>query len=125
MYRRGEAATPVTYVWLKAKGKDFEKRLAGLQESGAVYRMTYPGGDGDETGLVFEQGAGGGRRREYKVLKFEFRFTENKAEGRVHIGLAPSSKETMRTLNRLVKEGFAVRDLFVSDEVSALLERPL
>lgn len=124
MYRNGDSATPVTYVWLKAKDKSFEKQLAKLQESGALYQMTYPDDDGEEARLVFEQQpVNEGQRREYRVLKFEFQFTENAAEGKVHIYLAPSSKETMNTLNRLAREGFAVRDLFVSNEVGVILER--
>lgn len=125
MYRNGDPATPVTYVWLKAKDKSFEKQLSRLQESGAFYRMTYPDDDGEEARLVFEQQpVDEGQRREYKVLKFEFQSVANAAEGKVHLDLAPSSKDTMKMLNRLVKEGFAVRDLFVSDEVSVILERP-
>jgi len=41
----------------------------------------------------------------------------------VHIDLTPSSKETMKMLNSLAKDGFLVKDLFVSDKVSVLLER--
>lgn len=124
MYRHSEAATPITYVWLKTQDKSFEKQLAKLQESGAVYRMIYPDIDGEESGLVFEQNPiNAGPQREYKVLKLKFDFVENGSEKKVHISLAPQSKETMKKLNELVKERYTVRDLFVSDEVSVLLER--
>jgi hypothetical protein len=86
-----------------------------------------------ENQLVFEQGAvGNGQRREYKVLKFEFQIGEllklkNGAENKVQIELAPSSKEAMAVFKTLVKKGFVVRDLFVSDNIwkriSVLLER--
>jgi len=35
----------------------------------------------------------------------------------------PVAKETMETVNKLAREGFVVRDLFLSDKVSVLLER--
>jgi hypothetical protein len=68
------------------------------------------------------------KRCQYKVLKVDFQETENFAAQRIDFDLAPSSKETMKMFNRLVKEGFAVRDLFVSDPLytksaSILLER--
>ena len=74
MYRDSADASPVSYIWLEAGKMDFEKQLAKLQQQGAVYRMTYPSISGHEDQLVFEQSAvDDGKRREYKVLKFEFR----------------------------------------------------
>jgi hypothetical protein len=121
MYRRRDD-TSFSYVWVDAKGKSFEKQLARLQSRGAVYLSTYE----KEDKLVFEQrAADDGRRREYKVLKFEFQFEEGgTGQRKVRVDLAPSGKEALNTLDRLVKEGFAVRDLFYSDEVSVILERP-
>jgi hypothetical protein len=129
MYRRRDTTAPVSYIWLDSrKKKSFEQDLARLQDSGGIYRttLTY---DGDERTLIFEQPATDvSKRREYKVLKVEFQETENFADQRVDIDLAPSSKEKIKTLNSLVKEGFAVRDLFNFDpgwtkKASVLLER--
>jgi len=126
MYRRTNRDTPVTYIWLDAKKKDFENQLAKLQESGASYRMTYPNRQGDKEKLIFEQRLiDNGERREYKVLKFQFQETENAAQNKVQIDLTPVSKETVKLMNSLVAKGFIVRDLFVSDKVSVLLERTL
>jgi hypothetical protein len=128
MYRYRDNAIPATYVWLDAKKKDFEKRLAQLQGRGAIYRTTYPNGDGREDKLIFEQRVvDDGTRREYKVLKFELFDTEDAAEKKVHTDLIPASKETLKMLNRLAKEGFVVRDLFDSDsnKFDVLLERTL
>src|SRR5262245_16598036 len=129
MYRNRDATAPVSYIWLDAKRKSFEQELARLQESGAIYRMTY----GDLDRLIFEQPAADvSKRREYKVLKIQFQETKNFADQKVDIDLTPSSKETIKTLNSLVKEGFSVRDLFKSDPyaqthdaliVSVLFER--
>jgi hypothetical protein len=91
--------------------------------------MTYPDGAGDEYTLIFEQpSVDPGKPREYRVLKVGFQETENFEDQRMDIDLTPSSKETIITLNSLVKEGFVVRDLFVSDDLAAkrasiLLER--
>lgn len=124
MYRNKDNATPITYFWVKAKGKALEENLATLQKSGAVYRMIYRDDHDSGHRLVFEQKKGGdGSRHDYRVLKFEFQFTENAKEKRVYVDLTPSSKETIKTLNRLAMEGFVVRDLFLSDKVSVLLER--
>lgn len=123
MYRNRETTTPVSYIWLDAKN-NFDKQLAQLQASGAVYRMTYPDKRGKENKLIFEQSIIiGGNRREYRVLKFKFQEVEKAAEGKVQIELAPSSKEAVKELNRLAKEGYKVRDVFLANEVSVLLER--
>jgi hypothetical protein len=117
MSRQGESAAPVTYVWLKTKDKSFEKQLAKLQAGGAAYRMVYPDRDGDETKLVFEQKPVDDRqRREYRVLRLELHSAADSAEKKVRTDLAPSSKETMRAFDQLVKEGFDVRALFISGD---------
>ncbi len=133
MYRPGQAATPLTYISLKARDKRFDEQLAKLQESGAIYRMTYVGDSGVEDQLMFEQGpVADGQRHEYKVLNLEFQVTEDlplrqAAQKEVRVDLTAASKETMKLLNSLANEGFVVRDLFVSDivssKVSVLLER--
>ena len=130
MYRHRDNTAPVSYIWLDgAKKKSFEQELARLQDSGAIYRMPYPNYYGSERTLIFEQpSVDVSKRREYKVLKIELQETENFADQKVDIDLAPSSKETIKTLSSLVKDGFAVRDLFVSDtdrayKASVLSER--
>jgi len=124
LYRHSDTATPVSYVWVDAKKKDFEKRLNLLQTQGAVYRMTYPNRQGTENQLIFMTSSiENGERREYKVLKFDFEETLGSSDQKVHIDLTPESKETMKLLNNLAKDGFVVRDLFLSDKISVLLER--
>ena len=127
MYRSGPTATPLTYISLKVRDKRFGEQLAKLQETGAVYRMTYTGDSGIEDQLMFEQGpVGEGKRREYKVLRFDFEMVQG-PNSEVRVDLTPSAKETMKLLNTLAVEGFVVRDLFVSESVSnnvsVLLER--
>ena len=114
--RNRNTTAPVSYIWLYARKKSFEQELARLQDSGAIYRMTYPEFRGNgENILIFEQPAADvSKRREYKVLKLEFQETENFTDQKVGIDLTPSSKETIKTLNSLVNEGFAVLDLFNS-----------
>jgi hypothetical protein len=133
MYRRGQTTTPLTYISLKVADKHFDEQLAKLQETGAIYRMTYIGDSGIEDQLMFEQGpVATDQRYEYKVLNLEFQIVEDVALGQggqpgVRIELTPSSTETMKLLNSLAKEGFVVRDLFIPKElmttVSVLLER--
>jgi hypothetical protein len=135
MARRKGETRPTSYIWLDATKKDFAKRLAQIQEQGAVYLTTYPDQHGEEKSLIFElPSIGNSTHREYKILKFEIQTTENIAEQKLYSDLTPVSKETLKTLNQLAREGFEARDLFISDEyvfsknfrlekVSVLLER--
>jgi len=129
MCRGSNTAPPLSYVWLFAPSKNFEQELARLQDKGAIFWMIHPDSDTNKFTLVFEQPTiGGGGRREYKVLGFELQETENVEQKRVNTDLTPASKENLKALNRLVKEGFEVRDLFDLSNASAtkvgvLLER--
>ena len=115
MYRRPGATAQLGYVWLKSSSKDFEKELARLQESGAVFRASYPDSNGTRKTLIFEQGAGDGARREYRVLRFEIQTRGNTAEQILAAQLAAASAETQKELNRLAAEGFVVLALFDAD----------
>jgi regulator of replication initiation timing len=59
------------------------------------------------------------------VLKFDFEEVEDSAAKRVNIDLTKPSKETLKALDNLAQEGFAVCDVFLSDKFSVLLERSL
>jgi hypothetical protein len=116
MYRRPGETAPLSYVWLKSSRKELEQEIDRLAESGAVFRATYPNSDGTRRALVFEQGAaGGGPRREYRVLRFELQTSGNTAEHVLETRLGPTSAETQKELNRLAAEGFVVRALFDAD----------
>jgi hypothetical protein len=119
----GEAA-PAEYLWLDAREKSFAQRLAAAQEAGAVYRMTYPDDEWDESRLIFERAlAGDGRRRDYKVFPVELQFDENVAEKKVTTALAPQASAALKEVERLLKDGYVVRDLFWADAPRLLLER--
>jgi hypothetical protein len=122
MYRN-TGSTGFNYVWVDAKKKSFEKQLGRLQAKGAVYVATYE----EEHKLIFERRLpDDGKRHEYRVLKFDFRFEEDGGGNRVRIALAAQGEEALRALRDLVREGFAVRDLFLSEkQVCAILGRPL
>lgn len=125
MYRNSETSSiPVSYIWLRTDKQNFEKELVKLQENGAVYRTTYPTDKGSRNTLIFEQNLNGkGKRAEWRVLSFEFNSVENEAEGKVYVDLTPSSKEAVKMMNQLAKQGFVVRDLFDSGKASVILER--
>lgn len=53
------------------------------------------------------------------VLEFELEDRENVEQKKLGIDLTPESKENLKTLNRLVKEGFEVRDLLDLSNSSA------
>ena len=117
LYRRAGQTAPLGYVWLKSSKKEFERELARLQESGAVFRTTYPDADGARKTLVFEQGpAGEAARREYRVLRFELQTREDASGQFLETSLAPASADAQRELNRLAAEGFAVLALFDADK---------
>ena len=127
LYRPRQPAPTVSYIAVDARKKDFPERLAQLQTEGARYVMGYRGHSesGDKIKLIFEQPAvAEGQRYEYQVLKFDTKeepdpMTPNKVVSK----LTPESVEAMKQLNRLATEGFVVRDLFLSDMTSVLLER--
>lgn len=133
MYRRPNEHEPVAYEWLNAKNKNFEKELARIQASGAIFRLIYRDPyNGNQ--LVFERPANGSARSvEYKALKLTFQLIERprlQDVGKVpiRVDLTPESKETVKLINNLAREGFAVRGLFVSNimssrNVGVLLER--
>lgn len=125
MYRNSETSqVPVSYIWLKANSKNFEKELIKIQGKGATYRTTYPDNKGRKNILIFEQKLkDDGKRSEFRILKFEFEFKENQTEKRVYIDLTPLSKETVKQMNELAKDGFEVKDLFEGKEICLILER--
>jgi len=132
MYRRPDEQSPVSYEWLDAKNKKLEKELARLQESGAVYRMVYRY-QPHSNELVFERPINGSARSsEYRVLKLSFQLENPPIRKDVlvsdpRVDLTPEAKMTVKLLNDLAREGFAVRDLFrpefISNNVLVLLER--
>jgi len=125
MSRAPTNSTSTSYIWLDAKAKDFEKRMVQLQAQGAEYRMTYSEGEGKANKLIFESRSAdiGKTQHEYRVLKFEFNETEIASEKKVRSDLTPESKENVKLMNRLAKEGFVVREVFNSDKGCLLLER--
>lgn len=125
MYRNSiTAQIPVLYVWLKTDKPSYEKDLAKLQEKGAVYRTTYQTDKGTKNTLIFEQKLkDDGKRAEFRILRLKFDSKENQTEKKVYVDLSRDSQEALKTMNQLAQEGFAVRDLFYSDEVSVILER--
>ncbi len=133
MYRAKESTTPTSYVFLQVghrdwmlrrKPKEFEKELARLQQSGAVYSMTYPNVQGDEHRLVFEENAStNGKRREYRLLRFELVTVDDKQAKETTTDMTPEAKTSWAEFNRLVNEGFEARDLFMTDVPCVLLER--
>ena len=132
MYRRPNEQNPVSYVWLNVKNKKLEKELAKLQESGAVYRMLYRYLSYSNE-LVFERPTNGSTRTsEYRVLQLSFQLLDPPIRKGVNVpnarvDLTPEGKETVKLINDLAKQGFVVRDLFISDFISksvgVLLER--
>jgi hypothetical protein len=89
----------------------------------AVYRTTYV--DNQEYyKLVFERNPlDDHRRNEYKVSKFDFEFREDVTASNVSVDLAPASKEQLKMINSLARDGFVVRDLFIAGGYNILLER--
>lgn len=122
MYRPRGASAARSYVWVETDD-GLEERLAQLQAKGAAYLKTYKQDDK----LVFEQGAvSDGERYEYKALRFKFSRAEGASKSHVRVELTSSSEERWAALDRLVGEGFAVRDLFFSGgQVGVVLARRL
>ncbi len=129
MYRRAAAAAPLRYEWLEAKKKNFGKELVKLALQGAQHRAFYTSDkDAWKGWLLFEvPQVADSKRREYKVLQFDFDYTIKDAEGKTYVEFSAKDKETLGAMNKLVKEGYEARELFHSDcgecITSVLLER--
>jgi len=125
MYRHQKETATAAYVWLGARKKNFEKDLAELAALGAIYRATYPNNFGEKETLVFEvPQAAPVKKREYKVLRFDFTAKPN-GDGTLRRVLTPESEENLKTLNQLARENFIVCDVFYTGKVSLLLEREI
>ena len=120
MYRDPTSATPLAYEFLQIKKKDLEKKINALAESGATFRTIYRDQHWAGEKLIFEQKlSGDGNRREFRVLKLQFRLVEDAAgNGRIQL-----AEEVLKAFEDLVSQGFVVRTLFGSDHVGVLLDR--
>ena len=86
--------------------------------------MTYPDKWGEAKYLIFEQtNKNTTVPHEYRVLKLNLQETENIALNQVIAGFTPSSIKTIEEMNRLIDQGFQIRDVFGLVEPKILLER--
>ena len=137
MYRLRGTQQPVSYEWLRPGKKNFGRELKRVEESGALYRMLYIDPWGGYQ-LVFEREADNTRqRREYKTLTLSFQLLNadrikesqhlKQRRPEPQLDLTPESRQTLELINNLSKEGFVVRDVFItsirSKSVGVLLER--
>jgi hypothetical protein len=124
MYRNSETREPLSYVWLNASKKDFDKQLAKVQAAGAAFRMTYPDGWGEAKYLIFEQPIGKrAETHEYRVIKLSLQRTEDAALNQVLTTFTASSIKAIEEMNYLIKQGFRIRGVFGMIEPKILLER--
>jgi hypothetical protein len=127
--REKESAAPVAYVWLDVTKKNFRQQLAQLQAQGARYLLPYPIKYGDKCTLIFEQPLTPGNIWwEYKTLNFIKEEMPHKAEERTDFAWSATSRENLKIMQQLVKEGFEARTLFDPDKsrngnATVLLER--
>ncbi len=114
MYQNSETVQNlVSYIWVKANLKHFERELVRLGAKGAIYKTTYPDKHGNKKMLIFEQKVKDeGKDSKFQVLTFEVDSREKSDEKKVYNELSNASKETEKTMNKFVKAGYEVRDLF-------------
>lgn len=124
MYRRQNETAPAKYVWLEARKKSFEKELNEISAQGAIYRATYPGTYGEKRTLIMEAPLNPGeKKRDYKLLQFDFEYKQN-ADETITRHLTEASKDVVKNLNKLANEGFVARDMLYYDgQFCILLER--
>ncbi len=130
MYRPREKSTPFySYSWVYTNDANLETELIRIQKMGGRYSATCPGIDGDKNALIFElPSVSDGLQREYKTFRFELSEPPDADQRYASMDLTPISKDNLKTINQLAKEGFQVKDLFdFSDmynlKAGALLER--
>jgi hypothetical protein len=124
LYRNsGTLSAPASYTWVDARKKNFEKEIAKLEQTGARYCVAYPNAQGVKDSLIFETISKSAIAKEFRILRFEFDFKEDQAANKVNVDLTAASKDVVKQMNALAKEGFVVQDLFQADKISVILER--
>lgn len=101
MHRKKGTTAPASYVWVNEK--KLERELPELQQRGLIYRMSYGCAVGTLSAphMIFEQPSErDGKQREYKSVGID-----------TNLDVTAITAE----LNRLAKEGFAVRDFFACE----------
>jgi hypothetical protein len=115
MYRTAETSqNVVSYIWLKTDTKNIEAELAKIGAKGGTYKTIYPDAQGNKKTFIFEQKLNDEKKpTEFKLLTFEIDSRMKSIfANQISRDLSLNSKETEKTMNKLVKEGFEVRDLF-------------
>jgi len=129
MVRDKEPAPPVAYDWLDARQrKSFPAKMAALARNGAAAKMVasvYDGCDFTESRLVFEQPLGNGQKApEYKTLDLTDKMARRIASDELIDDFISPSKERLEEFKKLLGEGYLIRELFYSDGINVLLEKP-
>lgn len=127
MAKEEQSSELSTYHFVDVTEKNWQDNLKNLAQQGAVYKSIgakfvnyYP--DDFEGTLVFEKSLTDNKKRaEYKTLKMSKDFKPNGKNDSPD--LLVTSEETMAEFNRILEEGFIVRDLFFADGINVLFER--
>lgn len=116
-------ATERAMMGLNIRPRDVRPEIADLESKGAVFRMTYPDFLGNRSVLIFEMTNAKRYSRAYRIFDLTFDVTEGESQLELHRDLSEASLASLDMVNRLLDEGFEVRDLFVSNTTKVILEK--
>lgn len=127
MIKENQVSSPVSYQWVNVLEKNWQNKILKLSQQGAVYKTlgttaTTLYCDDFEGKLVFETPlVDNGKKYEYKLLKMSDR-TSYAGNKQLPRPLMPSA-EALENFDKLLKEGFIIRDLFYAEGIHVLFER--
>lgn len=124
MYRDDETrGKSVSYEWIDGAAKNLPGNLRKLERVGAKYATLVSDSKGNKNTLIFEIPQSPSKPSEFKVLRFPVEWKRDPADGKNYLDLMPEGRESEKQITGLVKQGFAVRDLFQFGDVTLLMER--
>lgn len=116
---------PFSYLWIDADDDSYPVRIKKAAEQGFVYHSVVWNGV-IEKKLVFEKSAETAPKYDYKILNLNPRVARQSGKSSRALRL-PAPQETKAAAERLLTEGYIIRDLFYSEfeGVCLLFEKAL
>jgi hypothetical protein len=118
MSKNSESAATFSYKWIDTFQNPDLSEIAKLAEQGFAYHSVMWENELEKK-LIFEKKTGADEKYDYKTVKLT---TWERQSGKTESPLPPTSEEIKAEFERLLKEGYVVRDLFYAGGINVLFE---